>query len=841
MDQRQEEVRAVKGAAPPRAAVEAERASEVFSADDGRPRRAPGPTGAGDGRRLERDLLDAVLKTSVAAIVMIDTSGQITFANDQAEEILGLRKDQLLERRYDAPEWRTTAIDGGPWPDDLQPFRRMMRTGAPVSDVRHAIVWPDGQRKLLSVNGAPIKGANGEILSLVCYVTDITERVRREQILQRIVESTAATGHAYLRSIVRAMSESLGARHAFITELVCAAPARARTVAAWMDGAMVDDIEYDLANTPCQEVLTQTSCFYRTGVKQRFPEDRMLQEINADSYLGVVLRSSSGRILGLMSVMSDVPLDESLQPEAILRIFAGKVAAEIERKHAEAALRISEAQYRGIFCAVADALFVLTAEGEPVEVNPAACAMLGYTREEILALPLKAYVHPESHSKLDELIRAAASEGRRYDGEGRAIRKDGSALSLEVTGVAFPYGGAPHILAILRDTSERRALEAQLFQAQKMESVGRLAGGVAHDFNNLLTAILCYGELCSQRSAPGSAAQEHLQQIIVAANRGARLTGQLLAFARKQRIEPRVLDLNELIAGAAEMLRRLIGEDVELACFPAEGLGQVRADPGQIEQILMNLAVNARDAMPGGGRLTIETQNVTLSDDYAERRAEITPGDYVMLAVTDSGEGIPPEQIPLIFEPFYTTKEAGRGTGLGLATCYGIVKQHRGHIAVYSEPGRGTIFKVYLPRVLEQAAPPEERPEAGATVIGDETILVVEDYGTLRFMAREVLGSLGYRVLIAADGEEALEVARAHGGPIHLLVTDVIMPRMGGRELAAVLRAERPELRVLYSSGYTENTVLYHGALGPGAAFIQKPYRLMGLTEKVRVVLDGAA
>ena len=716
------EGRAVKEAMSHHAtAAGAEGGGATRAPEDERPCRALGPTGHGDGHRPERDLLDAVLKTSVAAITILNTSGQIVFANDRAEEILGLRKDELLELHYNAPEWRSTAPDGGPWPDEKHPFTIVMRTGAPVTDIRHAIVWPSGARKLLSINGAPIKNAAGNIASVVFSVADITARVRKEQILQRIVESTATTGRAYLESIVRAMAETLDVSHALIAELVDG-ETRARTVAAWMNGALVDPIEYDLAGTPCERVLERTSCFYRDSVQQRFPEDLMLQEIHAECYLGVALRSPSGRLLGLMAVLNATPLDEALQPEAILSIFAGKVAAELERKHAE---------------------------------------------------------------------------------------------------------------------EERRALEAQLFQAQKMESVGRLAGGVAHDFNNLLTAILCYGELCLQRAAPGSPSQEHLQQIIEAGKRGARLTRQLLAFARKQVIESRVIDLDELVAGAAEMLRRLIGEDIDLVCVRTEGLGRVRADPGQIEQILMNLAVNARDAMPGGGRLTIETADATLSEEYTDLRADIAPGDYVMLAVTDAGQGISPEQLPLIFEPFYTTKAAGEGTGLGLATCYGIVKQHRGHIAVYSEPGRGTIFKVYLPRVREEATPPERRPEDGVTVTGDETVLVVEDYATLRAMARDVLSSLGYRVLTAADGEEALEVARAHAGPIHLLVTDVIMPRMGGKELAEVLRLERPELGVLYSSGYTESTILHQGVLGPGAPFIQKPYRLMGLAQRVRAVLDA--
>jgi signal transduction histidine kinase len=389
-----------------------------------------------------------------------------------------------------------------------------------------------------------------------------------------------------------------------------------------------------------------------------------------------------------------------------------------------------------------------------------------------------------------------------------------------------------------RAEEEREALRAKLDQAQKMESIGRLAGGVAHDFNNLLTAILCYAELGMLR-ANDPRMKDYLQQIVDAAGRGARLTGQLLAFARRQVLEPRVIDLNELTSHAADMLRRLIGEDVELVWIPGRALGRVKADPGQIEQILVNLVVNARDALPGGGRLTIETDNATLTADQAGERAEVTPGEYVMLAVTDTGAGIAPETLAMIFEPFFTTKEAGKGTGLGLATCYGIVKQHRGHIAVSSEPGRGTTFRVYLPRVLEPPAQREPRPEPGEAATGSETILVVEDYPPIRAMVREILSSLGYHVLTASDGEDALRASRAHDGIVHLLVTDVVMPRLGGKDLAVILGKERPGLRVLYTSGYTEDAIVQHGVLKPGVAFIAKPYRPGDIADKVRAVLDA--
>jgi CheY-like chemotaxis protein len=369
-----------------------------------------------------------------------------------------------------------------------------------------------------------------------------------------------------------------------------------------------------------------------------------------------------------------------------------------------------------------------------------------------------------------------------------------------------------------------------------MEAIGLLAGGIAHDFNNILTTILGYGGLALERIDKLDPLFDEISEIQRAGERAAELTRKLLAFSRKQILEPRVIDLNATVSGMERMLRRTIGEDVQLVFRPAANLGRVRADPGQVEQVLLNLAVNARDPMPKGGSLTIETNNVRLDEEYARTHVDpASTGDVVMFAVSDSGSGMDEQTRSRIFEPFFTTKELGKGTGLGLSTVYGIVRQSGGHIDCYSEPGTGTTFKVYLPRVGEEATV-IPAPVVSGDLQGSETLLVVEDEETLATLARRALERRGYRVLVARNGSAALEIALAHP-EIELLLTDVVMPGMSGPELAEVLRAQSPGLKVLFMSGYTDNAIIQHGLLDSGVAFLQKPFTPDGLARKVREIL----
>jgi two-component system, cell cycle sensor histidine kinase and response regulator CckA len=451
-------------------------------------------------------------------------------------------------------------------------------------------------------------------------------------------------------------------------------------------------------------------------------------------------------------------------------------------------------------------------------------------------------VHPEDH-KTVQTAEEATQRGERFQAEYRVIRKDGRLIWVSDTAVVVEGSGAhPLMEGIIVDITERKQLEAQLQRAGRMEAIGRLAGGIAHDFNNLLTIIKGYTELALKRPRISPELQADVERIEDAAERASTLVRQLLAFSRRQVLQPKLVDLNSIVMGLDKLLRRLMDEGIQMSALPGKNLGTIQADPGQMEQVIMNLVVNARDAMPNGGRLTVETANVELDAAYASEHAPMKPGRYVMLVVSDTGTGMSPETVAHIFEPFYTTKESGRGTGLGLSTVYGIVKQSGGYVWVYSKPGRGSSFKVYLPRVAEA---PETLPVGKVTSgeqKGSETILLVEDQPQVRELARMALSERGYTVLVTSSPEDAESMCAQHGAEIHLLLTDLIMPGITGRELAKRLTARRSRMRVLYMSGYTFNMMTQtgeqSGMLEEGVAFLQKPFTPSALSEKVREVLD---
>lgn len=490
----------------------------------------------------------------------------------------------------------------------------------------------------------------------------------------------------------------------------------------------------------------------------------------------------------------------------------------------------------------ADAVLVADADCTVQYVNPAFERIVGWTKEEVVGqhMSILKDAVPDWSSVAEEAS-SALRNGQVWARSGPQRRRDGSTYYADATvsPILDEDGRVTAYVAVIRDITERMNLEEQLRQSQRMEAIGRLAGGVAHDFNNLLTAISGYGNLLLSRLDPSSSLHGYADQILRAAERAALLTRQLLAFSRKQVLEPKLINLNTVVSEMQPMLQRLLGEDIRLAASLAPDLLPVKADPGQIEQVIMNLAVNARDAMPDGGSLTIETANVYLDEAYTRRHAGSQPGQHVMLAVADTGCGISQEVLPHIFEPFFTTKEKGKGTGLGLSTVYGIVKQSGGNIWVYSEVGKGTTFKVYLPAV---AGAEEETPDgaldASEEAPGNETVLVVEDEDSVRSLAQQVLEAHGYTVLTAQSGDDALRVAKEYTGTIHLLLTDVVMPGISGRELADRLCEERPALQALFMSGYTDNAIVHHGVLDPGIAYIQKPFTPRALAAKVRGVLD---
>jgi len=516
---------------------------------------------------------------------------------------------------------------------------------------------------------------------------------------------------------------------------------------------------------------------------------------------------------------------------------AGLQRAMASCQQAEEALR---AEFGSLVEHAPLGIFRSTPQGRLLAVNPALASMLGYGEEremQRLDLGRDVYADPAAPDRVMAQLQMADTtrtevEWKRRGGEPITVR-------LNLRTVRSSGGEIECHEGLVEDVTQQRSLENQLRQAQRLEAVARLAGFVAHDFNNVLTAITGRTELLLQRVGPDGRMRAELEQIRMSAQRAAGLTGQLLAFSRKQALQTRVLDLNAVIRTLEKMLRRLIGEDIRLAFAPGADLGAVRADPGQIEQVILNLVVNSRDAMPNGGRLTIETANVDFDEACACKHAGATPGSYVLLAVSDTGVGMDAEVRSHLFEPFFTTKEQGKGTGLGLSTVYGIVTQSGGNIWVYSEPGRGTAIKIYFPRVDEPVEAPSAAPSSQPAGGGRETVLVAEDDASVREVLAEALTQLGYRVLRAPDGQAALEIARAQAGTIDLLVTDIVMPGMTGQELAQALATDRPGVGVLFISGYTDDAVVRHGILSRSMPYLQKPFNPGALAFKVREALDA--
>jgi len=551
------------------------------------------------------------------------------------------------------------------------------------------------------------------------------------------------------------------------------------------------------------------------------------------------------KVYGLLTVSTPIDFITTKEEQSLFQEIAGDISfalhtigVEEERKQAEEALKKSEEKLKVIFDESPNVMMIMDYEnGEILNVNQAARHILGYEKKTLLGKHFSILFPSESELTRNNLLEKLSIHGSVFESQ-KFVRADGSGLPTDLSATLIPWDKGKAILATFRDVSEQIRLENQFFQAQKMEAIGVLVEGVAHDFNNLLTTIIGSSDLMIMSIGKDHNLRKNLEDIRKAGKRAASLTRQLLLFSRRQILEPKVINLNDVILDMDKMLRRLIGENIDLETVLAPDLGRVEADPGQIEQIIMNLAVNAKDAMPRGGKLTINTANVELDEAYVHSHADVTPGPYVMMAISDTGTGMDEETLSKVFDPFFTTKEAGKGTGLGLSTIYGIVKQSGGNIWVYSEPGKGATFKIYLPRVEKKTGGTEAVEAAAESLTGSETILVVEDNEMVRDLAQTIFQHYGYRVLTAQDGEEAIRVSQEHDGPIDLMLTDVVMPGMSGNEVVKRLNTLRPEMKVLYMSGYTNNVIVHHGDMDRETAFIQKPFTMESLVCKVKEVIS---
>ena len=616
-----------------------------------------------------------------------------------------------------------------------------------------------------------------------------------------------------------------------------------------------------LAGTGTEEVMrTQTSLFIheenREAIISRFPGLAPIFKAGLQSIMIVPLIVKND-VIGVMNIQMAKPnayteMDLRLA-ERVSSQVAGAIANTllfVEHKRSEEALRVSEERYRSILESIEDGYYEVDIAGNFTFFNDSMCQILGYSKEEMMGMNNRQYTDQKNAKKLYQAFNKVFRTEQSAKGyEWEIIKKDGTKRDVDasVSLIKDISGNRIGFRGIVRDITERKqaekemaALQEQLRQSQKIEAIGQLAGGIAHDFNNAITLIKTCSQLALMDLKPGDPLRQTFEMIDKATQQSANLTRQLLAFSRRQIMEMKVLDLNSLLGDMDKMLHRVIGEDIELVSMLAGDLGRVKVDPGQMEQVVLNLVLNSRDAMPQGGKLTIETANVELNEKYVNNHVGVKPGSYVRVSVSDTGVGMTPEVRERVFEPFFTTKEKGKGTGLGLSTVYGIVKQSKGNIWVYSEPGKGTTFKVYLPQVEE---PLEEEKEKARRLErelphGGETVLVAEDDGDVRSLVVQILKKQGYKVLEAANGEEAFMICEKHEGAIDLLVTDVVMPVMSGRELTDRLLLLQPKIKILYMSGYTDEAIVRHGVLEEGVNFFQKPFSMEALVLKVREVLD---
>jgi two-component system cell cycle sensor histidine kinase/response regulator CckA len=743
----------------------------------------------------------ALTESSPDGIVLVNQEGRIVLVNLQTEKLFGYDRDELIGQAVE------TLV-----PERLRGRHRGHRAGF----MGHRRVRPMGAglelyglRKdktefPIEISLSPIHAGDG---SLVCTaIRDITDRKRIEERLRRLLDSAPDA-----------------------------------MVIAGNDGRIV------LVNTQTEKLFGYTreellGQPVEVLVPERFWKHHRAHRSNYMVNPQARAMGAGNELYGLKKDGTEFPVEISLSPQQTDEgILVSSTIRDItERKRVDDALRQSEANFRAMIEGTYG-VYRATPEGKLLVVNDALVKMLGYeSAEEVLALNLATDVFQKG--EYTPLMFDQPGTRKQFAKlESHWRQKDGKIIPVEISGRAVrdETGKVLYFEVIAENVSHVRGVEQRLRHVQKMEAIGRLAGGIAHDFNNVLGVIVAYSEMLVEKLNDNSELSPLVASITKAVERGGTLTRQLLAFSRQQVLEPQVISFSDHLVGIKDMLARVIGEDVWLSMIPGDPRLCVKVDPTQLEQVIMNLVVNARDAMPDGGRLTIESSEIDIDEEYCGRNPEARPGRHVMMAVTDSGCGMSPEVLSRIFEPFFTTKEQGKGTGLGLATVYGIVKQSGGHISAYSEVGRGTTFKVYLPVTEEEIDKPEVPSQERVAPRGEETILVVEDEESLRSVTREFLSNKGYQVIVAEDFQKALEASENNSRNIHLLMTDVVLPGSSGPKLADRLATTRPEMKVLFVSGYTADALVHGDLHRTDFAFLSKPFSLNALARKIRTILDA--
>ncbi len=774
--------------------------------------------GAEEALFIAKQRFQTLTENAPFGMVMIDKAGTFGYINPKFRELFGYDLNDIpdgktwFRKAYPDSTYRHHVIST--WINDLESAKAGEKRSRTFT-----ITCKDGTEKV--INFIPVQLETGENL-MACE--DITERKRVDEALRK--------SEHYFRSLLFNIHEDILVidRDYRVTDvnntlLVTVGLERDEVI-----GRHCYEILHNY-NQPCSKYGEQ--CSLQTVFESGKPYNCRHIHTRLDT------QSDRSKVWVdiLLSPLKDVHGNVTSVIEAMRDITDLVLTGE--------ALRESEERHRTAIENSPDGVAIVQG-GQPLFVNQKFVEIFGYDRpEEIIGKPLSTVVDADLNQMKEVNCERQTDGAMILRHEFKGIRKGGEPILIEVTATQITYRGEVASLVYLRDITERKrkeqemaSLQEQLRRSQKMEAIGLLAGGIAHDFGNLLAIIQGYSELSLLKLPQGDPLREDIEQVKNAGIRAKDLIGRLLAFSRRQIFQTSVLDLNTILRDLEKMLRRIIGEDIELVTLLASDLGKVEADPGQIEQILLNLAVNARDAMPSGGKLTIETTNIELDKTYARSHVAVKPGRYLMVSVSDTGVGMTPEVRERVFEPFFTTKERGKGTGLGLSTVYGIVKQSGGNIWVYSEPGYGTTFKIYLPLVDESVKQARESKLVEELPRGNETVLVVEDEEKVLKLVLQILQVQGYKVLEAPRGGDALLISKQHEGPIHLMVTDVVMPEMNGQELAKRLAPFRPEMKVLYMSAYPDNTVIHHGVLEKGVNFIQKPFTVAGLASKVRQVLD---